>query len=836
MSELRTQFVDVVLPLSLPNLYTYRVPVELNESIKIGQRVVVQFGKNKLYTALIRKIHAAAPLQYEAKYLYALLDHSPIVNEFQFSLWEWMASYYMCTIGDCMNAAFPSGLKLSSETKISIHSDFLSPGENGPVLNYQELNDKEFLIVEALELKTVLTLSEAEEILEQKAVYPVIKQLLEKKIIEVQEELIERYRPKMQDFVRMNPELRDELKLKGVLDVLEKKAGKQLDVLMAYLHLSGFAEKSKTIDWIKKSELLTHAKADAGTILALAKKTVLEIKNLETGRLPDDRTGNPVYKKLNEVQQSAFDQINNLFATRDVVLLHGVTSSGKTEVYIKHMEEALKRGQQVLYLLPEIALTAQIINRLQRVFKNQVGVYHSKFNENERVEIWNKVLGGASSSYTIILGARSSLFLPFSNLGLIIVDEEHDTSYKQYNPAPRYNARDSAIFLAKVHGAKVILGSATPSIESFFNAKTGKYGLVEMLQRYGGVMMPEIAIVDIKEAGKRKLMKSHFSPQLIEGIELALSHKEQVILFQNRRGFSPLVECTSCAWTPHCKNCDVSLTYHKAGGQLRCHYCGYSISMPVKCGACGDTNLKTKGFGTEKIEEELSIFFPAARIARMDLDTTRKKHAHSQLISDFEEQKTDILVGTQMVTKGLDFDKVALVGILNADSSLNFPDFRSFERSYQLMAQVAGRAGRKNKRGKVIIQTYNPGHRIIENVIHSDYSAMYVSQLKERSAFQYPPYYRLIELTLKQRDIDLLNEGAGFLAQRLKGQIEGKVLGPEFPLVARIRNEFLKVILIKVAREVSIPGVKNIIQEALLDFKSQALFRQIKVNMDVDPL
>lgn len=865
MAERSTWFVDVILPLSLPNLYTYRVPYELNDVVKAGQRVVVQFGKTKLYTALVRSVHSAPPKQYEAKYIHSILDDKPIVNERQLRLWDWIASYYMCNIGEVMNAALPSGFKLSSETKIILDPGYESAEDGKQKINYKDLSDKEYLIVEALELRNIITLNEAAEILEQKTVYPVIKSLLEKRVVIVQEELKERYKPRVQAFVRLNDSMKNEGKLKEVLDKLEKKAGKQMDAMLAYIKLSGLYEKDQSTAWVKKTDLLKVVEGAESAIKALAKKNIFDMEEFEVGRLVGNKSNGSKQKSLNNEQQEGLLKINKHFETKDVVLLHGVTSSGKTEIYIKLIEEILRQGKQVLYLLPEIALTTQIINRLQNVFDDKVGVYHSKFNENERVEIWNKVLGGKKKSedgsretevgsrkfeeeseespsslaprpLSLILGARSSLFLPFNNLGLIIVDEEHDTSYKQFDPAPRYNARDSAVFLAQVHKAKVLMGSATPSLESYFNAQTGKYGLVELLQRHGGVQMPEIQLVDIKEATRKKMMKSHFSPQLLEGVELALKNKEQVILFQNRRGFSPVIECDACAWTPQCKNCDVSLTYHKTGNQLRCHYCGYNISVPAKCEACGDTNLKTKGFGTEKIEEELGIYFPAARVSRMDLDTTRTKYAHRQLISDFEDRNIDILVGTQMVTKGLDFDNVALVGILNADSMLNFPDFRSFERSYQLMAQVSGRAGRKDKRGKVIIQTYNPGHAIINDVVHNNYLSMYTSQLLDRKNFNYPPFYRLIELTLKFKDMDVLNEGAKVVAGKLREQLGKRILGPEFPLVARVRNEYLKAIMVKVERETSIASVKKIINEVFVDFKSQPAFKQVKLHVDVDPL
>ena len=526
---------------------------------------------------------------------------------------------------------------------------------------------------------------------------------------------------------------------------------------------------------------------------------------------------------------------------KDVVLLHGVTSSGKTEIYVKLIEQTIAEGKQVLYLLPEIALTTQIINRLRKYFGNVVGVYHSKFNENERVEIWNNVLNTKNNEQPetnnkLIIGARSALFLPYSNLGLVIVDEEHDTSYKQYDPSPRYNARDGAIYLAHIHKAKTLLGSATPSLESYYNAQEGKYGFAEINQRFGGVQMPEILIADVKEATRKKQMKSHFSPMLLDTVTLALDKKEQVILFQNRRGFAPQLECNMCAWVPQCTNCDVSLTYHKATNQLRCHYCGYSIKPPNKCAACGDTDLRMKGFGTEKIEEELQIFYPKAKIARMDLDTTRSKFAHQHIIQDFEEGNIDILVGTQMVTKGLDFDNVSMVGILNADSMLNFPDFRSFERSYQLMAQVSGRAGRKNKRGTVIIQTQNPDHSIIQEVIANDYLSMYTNQLLDRKNFNYPPFFRLIEITVIHRDVNMVNASAKYLADELKRHFKKRVLGPEFPLVSRIRNLYHKNILLKIERDASVVQVKKIVTDLLINFKTSSDHKAVRVQLDVDPM
>jgi primosomal protein N' (replication factor Y) len=905
-----TYFVDVILPLAVPNLYTYRVPYDWNDAIAVGKRVVVQFGRSNLYSALVRNIHETPPKKYEAKYIDSILDEHAIVNLKQFELWDWMSQYYMCNIGEVMIAALPAGLRLASETKIVLSAEYKAQITN------TTLSEKEYAIIEALEIRNVLSINDVSQILEQKTVYPLIKTLIEKDIILIQEELKEKFKPKIESFVRITEYADDEENLKNIFSLLEKKAPKQLEVLIAYIALSErysrVNEESKKSDnansliykEVKKSEILKRISGAEAALKSMAQKNIFEIYEREVGRFASFDNENKI-SELNEVQQQVLDSIETQFGwkenkkenqetrnenqdiasdsksetanhqtvplsfgegrgeAKDVVLLHGVTSSGKTEIYVKLIEQVIAEGKQVLYLLPEIALTTQIINRLRKYFGDSVGVYHSKFNGNERVEVWNSVLSSKEevqslklensklenhtikspttlnfklSNFKLVVGARSALFLPFSNLGLVIVDEEHDTSYKQYDPAPRYNARDAAIYLAHIHKAKTLLGSATPSLESYYNAQEGKYGFAEINQRFGGVQMPEIIIADVKEATRKRLMKSHFTPLLLDTVTLALQNKEQVILFQNRRGFAPQLECNMCAWIPHCNNCDVSLTYHKASNQLRCHYCGYSIKPPSKCAACGDTNLKMKGFGTEKIEEELAVFYPQANIARMDLDTTRSKFAHQHIIQDFEEGKIDILVGTQMVTKGLDFDNVSMVGILNADSMLNFPDFRSFERSYQLMAQVSGRAGRKNKRGKVIIQTQNPEHSIIQDVINNNFLSMYIHQLADRKTFNYPPFYRLIEITVIHKDADMVNASSKYLADELKRHFKKRVLGPEFPIVSRIRNLYRKNILLKIEREASVIKAKKILAGLLVQFKTSNDYKAVRVQIDVDPM
>ena len=824
-----TLFVDVILPLPVPGLFTYRVPYELNDQVEKWKRVVVQFGKKKIYTAIVVNVHDSPPQNYAVKYILSVLDKNPVMNGIQFQFWNWIAEYYLCEPGEVMNAAIPSAFKLASESRILI-----DPGFNG---NLDGLNDKEFLIVEALDIQKKLTLTEIENIVARKKVIPLIKGLIEKNIVSVEEELKEKYKPKKETFIKLAAEYKNEERLQSLFNQLEKRAFRQLEVLMSVISLSNFGQQPEKE--VKQSDLTRNQDFTIGVIKSLVKKGVLEtykkpVSRLDTG----DASALPEDIVLNDDQEIAFNQIQQAFKENIPALLHGVTSSGKTELYIKLIKDTLDRGKQVLYLLPEIALTTQIINRLRMYFGNKVGVYHSKYSENERVEIWNNILQGSmsKSNYRIILGPRSALFLPFNDLGLIIVDEEHDYSYKQYDPAPRYNARDAAVYLARLHKADVLLGSATPSIESYYNTKTGKYALIELNFRYGYVQLPEILVADVKKETRQKTMKSHFTSFLLEHITKALNNHEQVILFQNRRGFSLRLECDTCNWMPECKNCDVTLIYHKQINLLKCHYCGYSRKVPERCDSCGSTHIHMRGFGTEKVEDELEIFFPDARIRRMDLDTTRSKHAYQTIINDFEERRIDILVGTQMVTKGLDFDHVSVVGILNADNMIHFPDFRSYERSFQLMAQVSGRAGRKKKRGKVIIQTWNPFHSVIRDVIAHDYKAMYSSQILERRNFKYPPFYRLISIHLKHRDSRLLNEAAREFALLLRESLGKRVLGPEYPLIARIKNLYIKNVLIKLERDENLGGYKKTIIKIINAFKRGSSYKSVRIIIDVDPV
>jgi len=829
MQERTTLFADVILPLAVPNLYTYRVPFNWNDMVKPGQRVVVQFGKSKLYMALVKKVHQNPPVGYQAKYLDDVLDSSPIVNETQLKFWDWITSYYLCTPGDILNAALPAGLRFSSETRIVRNEEFLLEE-----VDEKYFTEKEWKLVYALQEKNEISLDEAAKVLEIKNVQPVIQGLLTKGAARVKEEVKESYKPRTEAYVQIVSTV-TEKNLQETMAVLEKKAYKQLELLMAYLHLSEWhTGKSKPV---KKSKLLLQAACTPQVLDQLVKKEILEVYQKEVSRLLGSDENVSKANALADFQQEAFNKIEQYYKEKEVVLLHGVTSSGKTELYMQLIEESIKLDKQVLYLLPEIALTSQLVQRLKKRWGSKVGVYHSKYSDNERVEVWNALMKDEEIRYSVIVGTRSSLFLPFSKLGLVIVDEEHDSSYKQQDPAPRYHARDSAIYLGHLHGAKVMLGSATPSLESYYNAVNGKYGLVELNVRFGGMEMPEIDVCNVAEERRKKLMKSIFSPFLLKNIEEALEKKEQVILFQNRRGFAPFIECNVCAHVPQCINCDVSLTYHKKANLLRCHYCGYSTSPPAICPACGSPDIKVKGFGTEKVEEELALFFPKAKIERMDLDSTRAKHAHSKIISLFEDREIDILVGTQMVTKGLDFDNVSIVGVLNADSGLHFPDFRSPEKSYQLMAQVSGRAGRKNKRGKVIIQTQNPEHPIIKEVVENNYLKMYTEQIEERKAFSYPPFTRLVEITMSNKDQNDLDALAPELVIELKKKFGNeRVLGPEYPVISRVNNFYLKNILIKIEKEKYSIKVKEMLTEVLNAFyKKGKEYARIRIRIDVDP-
>ena len=818
------KFVDVILPLPLGNTFTYSVPEEWADQARIGMRVVVQFGKKKMYTGVIYLVHSVPPTIYKAKDIICFLDNEPILRRPQMKFWEWISSYYQAFLGEVYQAAVPAGLKLQSETQVCINPDFEAESL---------LTEREGKLLDALSDGKTIFVSELNKITEMKDVMPTLKQLLEKGAVEISEELTEKYRIKTDTFVRLTDEAKKDDNLRRLFDELGR-AKKQLEVLMMYIDLSKCFLPAKQRE-VTRKELLERTGASAAVLSGLIERGALETYLKEIGRLDVTDILTSEQYTLNENQQRAYTEIEKQFIEKKVVLLHGVTSSGKTEMYIQMISKVLAEGKQVLYLVPEIALTTQLTSRLKRVFGKRLGVYHSKFSDAERVEIWNNVLN--DKTYDVIIGVRSSVFLPFRQLGLVIVDEEHETSYKQYDPAPRYHARNAAIMLAYMHGAKTLLGTATPSIETYYNALSGKYGFVELNQRHEEMAMPEILVVDTKEAYRKKQMESLFTPLLIEKIGKALQNHEQVILFQNRRGYAPFIECKACAYVPHCKNCDVSLTVHKIFNTLTCHYCGYTEPIPNICPKCGTPgSLSTKGFGTEKIEDEIKLIFPDARVSRMDLDTTRSKKSYDKIISDFEQLKVDILIGTQMVSKGLDFERVSLVGILNADNMLNFPDFRAHERAYQLMAQVSGRSGRKNKRGTVILQTSSPEHAIIGQVIRNDYKAMYATQCEERKLFKYPPFYRIIQIILRHRDPNIVNQAANRLAADLRTVFGDRILGPNKPVVARVQNLYIKHILLKIENEASPERAKEILRQITDQVLADSKFKSLWVNLDVDPV
>ena len=811
-------FVAVILPVAIPKTYTYAVPKECASQIQVGVRVEVQFGKNKLYAGLVAAVTTESPQGYAVKPLISVIDKQPIVTEQQLTLWQWIADYYVCTLGEVMNAALPNAFRLSSETKVQLNPAYEH--------DFQHLTDKEYLVAEALSIQSELSIDQIQGILNQKTVYPLLQKMLESGILFLKEELKTKYQPKTIACVRFQePYLSQPEKRRAAFDLLAKSV-KQTNALLAYIQL----EKQQS--FVRKQEICDSAKVDAATVQALEKKGILSIYAREISRLGTYQDDLNLLPALTATQKNAFDEIETLFQKQNTVLLHGVTGSGKTNIYVRLMEETIKKGGQILYLLPEIALTTQIIQRLQKIFGNQIAVYHSRLSNNERVELWKNTLHGAS----ILLGARSALFLPFKNLQLIIVDEEHDPSFKQDDPSPRYHARDAAIYLAQKFGAKVLLGSATPSLESYQNAVTGKYGLVGLAERYANMPMPEIILADMKQEQKDRKMMSHFTTILIDEMRATLERKEQIILFQNRRGYAPALRCTACGWNSECAHCDVSLTYHKHSNNMRCHYCGYQTKVTEECPACQSRHLTLKGFGTEKIEDELVIFFPDAKIARMDFDTVKAKNAHATLINDFEEKRTDILVGTQMVTKGLDFENVGLVGILSADQLWQFPDFRAGERAFQLMVQASGRAGRKNKRGKVVIQTFSMSHPVIKETINTDFLHLFRREISERQTFQYPPFFRLIALTVKHKDPQVAAHAAQAVAALLRRTLGKRVVGPAEPSIPRVRDQYLFDILIKMERKTDvIASAKNLIGDAQLLLQQEKKFSQVRLRIDVDP-
>ena len=829
---MQTFFVDVILPLPVEARFTYRVPQALNGQIAFGMRVIVPFGNNKLYAAVVERVHEEAPKQFSTKYVLDVIDERPVVSEAQYRLWQWISAYYMCTVGEVMAAALPSALRLASETKVKIHPEF---DGDVTVLTPYEMN-----VMELLLHRETMTVAEVGKSLQVAKVMPIIKSLVDKHAVITDEEIRNPYKPKKEMVVRLASPYDQEPAFMELLDRLNAKSSTatQADTLLAFMMLTREGNRYHFDAAIPKSTLVHSEKINPSSLQTLLKKGILKSEEHVISRLVDISAENAAEVQLSVPQDNAYQQIKHSFGQFSVTLLHGVTGSGKTEIYIKLIDEVLKQGKQVLYLLPEIALTSQIVNRLRKYFGEKVGVYHSRFNEYERVEIWDRVLNGGeqddSAKYQLILGARSALLLPYKNLGLIIVDEEHDSSYKQVDPAPRYHARDAAVMLGQIHGAKVLLGTATPSVETYFNVQLHKFGLVELMQRYADSHLPDIYTVNMNLATKRHEVQGLFSHFLIEQMAMALERKEQIILFQNRRGYAVRMICHTCESMPKCQYCDVTLTYHKKTNLLKCHYCGYAIEVPRECPTCHSTDIEMKGFGTEQVEDTLADIFPEARIARMDMDTTRSKNAYQQIITDFEQHKTDILVGTQMVTKGLDFDRVSVVGILNADALISFPDFRAFERAFQLLSQVSGRAGRKEVPGKVVIQTYQPNHPALKYVETNDFAAMYHSQIEERLRFHLPPATRMVKITLKHPEEQTVLAAAMQLQGLLRGAFAGSVMGPAAPLVARIQNYFLQDFWLKLPRDHSLSSKKQLLAEILRQFKQLPDFKKVRCVVNVD--
>ena len=831
-TERKTLFAEVIIPVPLKTTFTYRIPFELNDFVQSGVRVVVPFGKKRVLTGVVQSVTDKAPKGYRSKYILELLDEKPLVTQTQIWFWTWLASYYMCSVGEVMNAALPSGLKLSSTSRLQLHPDWKHGVNEEEIKQKQkeyDLSDDEIRLINLLELENSLTYEQAGEKLDLQDVYQVIKKLTQKRIVIIFEELKEKYNPLKEKQIRIAKQYASQ---EGIAEAFTKttRSTKQEEILLTYLSKNPIKDYPKSIS---KKELLGE-NLSASSLKTLIKNGIFEEfeKTLSRFEFEEWTETNSVIN-LTSTQEKAVSQIFEHFQDKSTVLLHGVTGSGKTEMYVRLIEQVLQSGSQVLMLLPEIALTSQIVVRLKRIFGNAVGVYHSRFSDNERVEVWKGVLNG---DINFVIGVRSSVFLPFEHLSLIIVDEEHDPSYKQYDPAPRYHARDAALVLAHKHQAKVVLGSATPSVESYFLAKQKQYGLVEVLQRFGEAVLPEIQLVDLRESKKRKELKEEFTLELFEQMKTALENHEQILLFQNRRGYAPYLSCEECEAIPECQNCSVSLTYHQKAKELRCHYCGFTTNMPQNCSACGSTKIYPKGFGTQKIEEDLQVMLPESRIARMDRDTTRTRMGYENIIDSFEKHEVDILVGTQMITKGLDFEKVNLVGVFDADRILFFPDFRSSERFMQLIMQVSGRAGRRSGKGKVVIQTNAPSHPLFVIIGLHDYQTFYNQEIVERQPYNYPPFSRLIKVMVRHEEQETAHKAAIILSKNLQSKLTPqRVLGPEAPIIERIRNKFQQAILIKLERnQFDLVKTKEFIQFQIDELYKDKLFKKIQVVVDVD--
>jgi len=810
-------FIDVLLPLPLPKPYTYALSSTDFERIGPGFRVLVPFGKRKWHTGIVLKKHGRAPQTYEAKHILFVFEERPLISEKQLQFWQWMGQYYLCSVGAILKAALPAPLLLESETEVTLSEQRFK--------HDFDLNEAQSAICEALE-KRAMTLNEIAAITDRKNNMPIILKLMDLGILEIQQRLTSKYRPKKVRYVRLASAYHEEAAQLKMIDQLQK-APKQLDAILSLMTFS-------QTEWQKVGPIKKHAGVNSNVLRLLIDKGILEEQWIQQDRVAYSNPDQPQIHSLSDAQQQSLDALKSAFEKNKVVLFQGVTASGKTEVYMELIAEALTQNKQVLYLLPEISLTSQIVQRLLARFGSYVSVYHSKFSIEERTEIWQNICLGKPQS-KIVVGARSALLLPFTDLGLIIVDEEHEASYKQFDPAPRYHARDSAIYMARLYQANVVLGSATPTLESSYNAQIGKYGWVSLTERFGKAQFPKIECIDLAEAYRKKQMRGVFSSSLIEAMEEALAKGGQIILFQNRRGYAPVVECLSCGHTPQCTQCDVSLTYHQTTNQLQCHYCGYHTPLPRQCYACGMPTLDTKGVGTQQIQTQVEALFPNVQVARMDWDSTRGKYDFEKIIAAFTAQETQILVGTQMLVKGLDFSNVHLVGVLNADHLLNFPNFRAHERCFQMLVQVAGRAGRSEKPGNVLVQTFQPKHPVISQVLQNDYALLLEQQLKERMQFRYPPFCRMIRITLKNKSFQTVNTAADWFTNVLKQTLAIVVLGPMFPPVSRIRNLYHKEILLKIEPDQSVAHTKKQLFKIQQSFESISSFRSTRISIDVDP-
>ena len=819
------KFANVILPLPISGSFTYSVPSIYEDEIEVGSRVLVQFGKKNYYTGIVELVHNNQPSGYEVKEIMMVLDAKPIVRHPQLKLWNWLAEYYLCSVGEVYKAAVPSGLKVESETYILLNSDY----------EYDEnvnLTERMALIIQLLDRNGRMKISEIERETGFKNLGTLVNKMLEIGLVLIDERIVDKYRARKETLVRLNCDRNDNEALHGFFDIV-KRARQQEKMLIAYLDLSAWMQ-SATPKEVLKSDLLERSGASPAVLKGLVDKGVLEIYKKEINRFTVDVSESAELPKLSNAQLAAYNSILDKWKENKVTLLRGVTGSGKTEIYSHLINDVLNLGQQVLYLVPEISLTTQLTSRLQKIFGKRLLIYHSKFSDNERVDVWKKLL--STHEPLIVLGVRSSVFLPFAKLGLVIVDEEHESSYKQYDPAPRYNARDAAIVLASMHGAATLLGSATPAVETYYKAKNGRFGLVELLERFDGIRMPEVKVVDMRDQRKRKECRGLYSNPLLVASRKALGEGKQVIMFQNRRGYAPMVECKECAWVPKCKNCDVSLVFHRNIRELRCHYCGYSMTLPNLCPVCGQDSVETYGYGTERIADDLNEIFNEYRVARMDLDTTRNKDAYEDIIEDFSSHKTDILVGTQMVTKGLDFERVRVVGVLNADSILNYPDFRSNERAFNMIEQVAGRAGRKNEVGEVYVQTTDPNNQIIEKVKTHDYEGYYVEQIDERQRFAYPPFTKIVNIYLKHKDERMVNSLAVNYVLELRKIFGNRVLGPEKPIVGRVANYYIQSIMLKMEANASMRKVKDLLRTVYERVSIDKNMRSAILYYDVDPV